>query len=83
MAIVPVKTSMMSGYCECVCGCYELCQVRDDELDRVFCKRCSEEHLDRNKEVVAKIGKPAPPAQGYDKLPEGIKPPALKNTSTP
>ena len=83
MAIVPVKTSMMSGYCECVCGCYELCQVRDDELNRVFCTKCSEEHLDKNQKVVAAIPTIAPPAQGFDKLPSGAKPPVLKANRTP
>ncbi len=83
MAIVPVKTSMMNGYCECVCSCYVLCQVRDEELDRVFCTKCSEEHLDRNKAVVEKIAKPATPSKGFDKLPAGTKPPALKDSPTP
>ena len=83
MAMVPVKTSMMNGYCECVCGCYELCQVRDDELNRVFCTRCSEEHLDRNKKAVEKIAQPSAPSKGFDKLPAAVRPPAIRNTPTP
>lgn len=83
MAIVPIKTSIMSGYCECVCGCYELCQVREDELNRGFCKRCAEEHLDRNRETVQNIPAVAPPSKGFNRLPAGVKPPAVKRSSGP
>ena len=56
MALVPIKTSMGTGYCDCICGCYELGALRDDELNRSFCRRCAEEHIER---ILA--GEPGPP----------------------
>ncbi len=80
MALVPIKTSMGTGYCDCICGCYELGALRDDELNRSFCRRCAEEHIERNRELVKKIPKPGPPAHGFDSLPAGVKPPALQGS---
>ena len=81
MALVVIKTSTGTGYCDCICGCYELASMRDDETARGYCYRCAEEHLERNREVVTKIPKPgAPPAQP-ERLPPGAKPPALQQRS--
>ena len=29
MALVPIKTASITGYCDCICGCYELASQRD------------------------------------------------------
>ncbi len=79
MALVPIKTSTGTGYCDCICGCYELCSLRDDELNRGFCYRCAEEHLEQNRALVAKIPQPGDPAQPFPSLPPGVKPPALRS----
>ncbi len=79
MALVAIKTSTGTGYCDCICGCYELASLRDDETDRGYCYRCGEEHLERNREVVKRIPHPQPPASNLT-LPAGAKPPALQTT---
>jgi hypothetical protein len=30
MALVPIIIASETGYCDCVCGCYELASLRDD-----------------------------------------------------
>lgn len=77
MAVVAIKTSTGTGYCDCVCGCYELCSLRDEETGRGYCYRCAEEHLEMNRNVVTKIPAPKLPAANPD-LPPGAKPPALQ-----
>jgi hypothetical protein len=77
MALVPIKTSTGTGYCDCICGCYELCSLRDDETGRGYCYRCGEEHLEMNRKVVTKIPAPRPPASNLP-LPPGAKPPAIQ-----
>jgi hypothetical protein len=39
MALVPIKTSTGTGYCDCVHGCYELCALRDEETGKGYCRR--------------------------------------------
>jgi hypothetical protein len=51
MALVVIKTSTANGYCECICGCYELASVRDEDSGKGFCQRCSKEHLEWNQGV--------------------------------
>lgn len=80
MALVPIKTSIGTGYCDCICGCYELGVLRDEETGKGFCRRCAEQHLDKNRAVVAKIPAPRRPERGIDSLPPGVKPPALQNS---
>ena len=31
MALVAIKTSAGDGYCECICGCYDLVSLRDED----------------------------------------------------
>src|SRR5438034_4850135 len=31
MALVPIKTASETGYCDCICGCYELASLRDED----------------------------------------------------
>ena len=78
MALVPIKTSVGTGYCDCICGCYELAALRDEETGKGFCARCGEQHLERNRALAQKIARPGPPARGFDALPAGAKPPALR-----
>jgi len=73
MALVPVKTSAGTGYCDCICGCYELCVLRDEETGKVFCPRCAEQHLERNREIARTIPPPAPPAGDFSSLPPGVR----------
>ena len=80
MALVPIKTATKTGYCKCICGCYELCALRDEETGRGFCRRCAEQHLEQNRAVVAKIPAPRRPERDVDPLPPGFKPPAVQNS---
>ncbi|MGH9804572.1 MAG: hypothetical protein ACRD4D_05320 [Candidatus Acidiferrales bacterium] len=78
MALVPVKTSAGTGYCDCICGCYELCVLRDEETGKVFCPRCAEQHMERNREIAQKMPQPGR-AAAFASLPPGAKPRALQN----
>ena len=80
MALVPIKTSTGTGYCDCLCGCYELASLRDDETGRGYCYRCGEEHLEMNRKLVTQLPKPAAPSPNFPSLPPGAKPPALGNS---
>jgi Zn finger protein HypA/HybF involved in hydrogenase expression len=51
MALVVIKTSTANGYCECICGCYELSSQRDEESGKGYCPRCAKEHLEMNRGV--------------------------------
>jgi hypothetical protein len=64
MALVPIKTASTTGYCDCICGCYELASLRDEETGKGYCPGCAREHLEMNRGV----GLPQPPPS---KLPEG------------
>jgi hypothetical protein len=78
MALVGIKTSTGTGYCDCICGCYELCQLRDDQTNRGYCQRCATEHIGRNRAVLEKIPAPKAPSSNILPLPPGAKPPALQ-----
>jgi len=57
MALVGIKTASTTGYCDCICGCYELASLRDEATGKAFCPRCAKEHLDLNQG----LGLPTPP----------------------
>jgi hypothetical protein len=57
MALVPIKTASTTGYCDCICGCYNLASLRDEENGKGYCPSCAKEHLELNKG----IGLPQPP----------------------
>jgi hypothetical protein len=80
MALVAIKTSTGTGYCDCICGCYELCVLRDEETGKVFCPRCANEHSERNREIARKIPQPRDAGE-FPSLPPGALPPALQNRS--
>lgn len=73
MALVPIKTASTTGFCDCICGCYELASLRDEETGKGYCPNCAKEHLELNRGV----GLPQPPPS---KLPEG---PATVTSHTP
>lgn len=56
MALVPLKTASETGYCDCVCGCYELASLRDEDTGKGYCPACGKDHLDWN----AGVGIPHP-----------------------
>lgn len=60
MALIPIKTSAGTGYCDCICGCYNLVSLRDEDTGKFFCPACAKEHLEMN----AGLGIPQkPPSQ--------------------
>lgn len=67
MALVPIKTASTTGYCDCICGCYELASQRDDESGKGYCPRCAKEHLELNRGIGL-------PQLAPSKLPERIGP---------
>ncbi|MFQ5664212.1 MAG: hypothetical protein ACE5HL_10305 [Terriglobia bacterium] len=83
MALVPIKTSVGTGYCECIHGCYELVSLRDEETGKGFCYRCAEEHIEQNRTLLAKIPRPNSPGGALESLPPGVKPPAVQNRGSP
>ncbi len=34
MALVPLRTASETGYCDCVCSCYELASLRDEDTGK-------------------------------------------------
>ena len=81
MALVPIKTSSTTGYCDCVCGCYELASQRDEDSGKGYCPRCATEHLEMNRGIGLPMPAPSkretshakPPADPH--LPEPADPP--------
>jgi len=51
MALVPIKTSSGTGYCDCIHGCYELASLRDEETGKAYCPACAKDHLEMNRGV--------------------------------
>ena len=81
MALVPIKTASTTGYCDCICGCYELASQRDDETGKGYCPRCAKEHLETNRGVgIPQLAPSKLPDKGnsHEKLemPETADPPA-------
>jgi len=56
MALVAIKTASETGYCDCVCGCYELASLRDEDSGKGYCPACGKDHVDWN----AGVGIPVP-----------------------
>jgi hypothetical protein len=81
MALVPIKTASVTGYCDCIHGCYELASLRDEDTGKGYCPRCAKEHLDLNKGIG--IPQPAPskiapsnaPPSAHPLIPEPADPP--------
>ena len=77
MALVPIKTSAGTGYCDCICGCYELVSLRDEDTGKSFCPRCAKEHMEMNQG----LGIPQPAPSKVD--PSGLSPDKLVPMPTP
>lgn len=80
MALVPIKTASTTGYCDCICDCYELASLRDEETGRGYCPRCAKEHVELNKGLglpqPAPSKSPDPPApKEAPYIPEPADPP--------
>jgi hypothetical protein len=80
MALVPIKTASATGYCDCICGCYELASLRDEETGKGFCPRCGKDHVELNRGVGIALPAPShatlPPAKGTaPHIPEPADPP--------
>jgi hypothetical protein len=81
MALVPLRTASETGYCDCVCGCYELASLRDEDTGKGYCSACGKDHLDWNAGVG--IPRPAPTKvtanvidrKRVSELPPGADPP--------
>ena len=58
MALVAIKTASITGYCDCIHGCYELASLRDEDTGKGYCPRCGKEHFELN--AGAGIPQPAP-----------------------
>ena len=58
MALIPIKTASETGYCDCICGCYELASLRDEDTGKGYCPACGKDHLELN--AGAGIPQPAP-----------------------
>ena len=58
MALIPIKTASETGYCDCICGCYELASLRDEDTGKGYCPACAKDHLDLN--AGAGLPNPAP-----------------------
>jgi hypothetical protein len=58
MALVPIKTASETGYCDCICGCYDLASLRDEDTGKSYCPACAKDHVDLN--AGAGILQPAP-----------------------
>jgi len=80
MALIAIKTASETGYCDCVCGCYELASLRDEDTGKGYCPACGKAHLDWN--TGAGIPQPAPAnlsastATATPQLPPSADPPA-------
>ncbi|HYT19973.1 MAG TPA: hypothetical protein VEW05_07035 [Candidatus Polarisedimenticolia bacterium] len=48
MALIPIKTASETGYCDCICGCYELASLRDEDTGKGYCPACGKDHVDLN-----------------------------------
>jgi hypothetical protein len=81
MALIPMKTASTTGYCDCICNCYNLASLRDSEDGKGYCPACAKDHLELNKG----IGLPQLPASQrafgvtpshVPEIPETADPPA-------
>ena len=76
MALAPIKTSVGTGYCDCIHGCYELASLRDEETGKSYCPACGKDHLEMNRG----IGIPQPPPS---KVQSDSSAPAVSKTPLP
>ncbi len=81
MALVPIKTASETGYCDCICGCYELASLRDEDTGKGYCPACAKDHLELNTGIglpnpaPAKISPNAPGSRSAASMPAPADPP--------
>ncbi len=75
MALIPIKTASETGYCDCICGCYELASLRDEDTGKGYCPACAKDHLELN--AGAGIPQPAP-VRVMGNPPPFLPPPILR-----
>ena len=51
MGLVAIKTASTTGYCDCIHGCYELANLRDEDTGKAFCPACAKDHLEMNQGI--------------------------------
>ncbi len=71
MALVAIKTSCGTGYCQCICGCYKLANLRDEDSGKAYCPSCGKDHVEMN----TGVGLPQPPPSKAPDLPSGARAP--------
>src|SRR6266571_890684 len=59
MALIPIKTASETGYCDCICGCYELASLRDEDTGKGYCPACGKDHVELNTGVGIPFPAPA------------------------
>ena len=80
MALIPIKTASETGYCDCICGCYELASLRDEDTGKGYCPACGKDHVDLN----AGVGIPLPaPAKVSANTPSSRKSAAMPSPADP
>jgi hypothetical protein len=81
MALIPIKTASETGYCDCICGCYELASLRDEDTGKGYCPACGKDHVDLNTGVgiplpaPAKVSANAPGSRKSAAMPSPADPP--------
>jgi len=80
VALVPIKTSAGTGYCDCICGCYNLVSLRDEETGKFLCPGCAKDHLEQNRglgipQMPPSRGSEAPRPAALPNVPEAADPP--------
>src|SRR5260370_9811583 len=81
MALIPIKTASETGYCDCVCGCYELASLRDEDTGKGYCPACGKDHVELNAGVgiplpaPAKLSPNSPSTQNSATMPAPTYPP--------
>jgi hypothetical protein len=81
MALIPIKTASETGYCDCICGCYELASLRDEDTGKGYCPACGKDHLEMNHGVglpnpaPVKLSPNAPGSRSAASMPAPADPP--------
>ena len=79
MGLVPIKTSAGTGYCDCICGCYNLVSLRDEETGKSYCPACAKDHLELN----AGLGLPQPAPSKASAAPTPSTPAEMPQAADP
>jgi hypothetical protein len=81
MSLIPIKTASETGYCDCICGCYELASLRDEDTGKGYCPACGKDHIELNAGVgiplpaPAKVSANTTPSRNCAAMPSAADPP--------